>query len=222
MISFPPGEYGTLKVPEATIIRLSLYSRFLQQLIEKGVTMVMSAEIASGTGVNAAQVRKDLAYFGEFGLRGVGYYVKELYRNVMTILGLNREWNVVVIGAGNLGQALSLYRGFSSRGFKIAAVFDTDDSKIGQKLHDLEILPISKLLDFADKNPFEVGVITVPAKFAQKVADLLVLSKVKAILNFAPVVIAVPDEIDVRNVDLTVNLELLTFKMGLKNPQHTP
>ncbi len=202
------------KIPEASIVRLSVYSRHLARLDQKGIVTTSSGEIADGVGVSPAQVRKDLAYFGEFGTRGVGYNVKDLHRHILKILGLTNYWPVVLIGAGNLGTALCLYRGFRERGFRIVGVFDQDPQKQGQTLGDLEILPLDKLEQVIRENEAKMGIITVPSDFAQEITNLLVKYGIKAILNFAPRAITVPEDVELRNVDLAVNLEVLTFKLS--------
>jgi len=206
----------TLKIPEATIIRLSVYSRYLATCDRRGIVTISSNEIAEGVGVSSAQVRKDLAYFGEFGTRGVGYNVKDLHHHIMKILGLNQKWPVVIVGAGNLGTALSMYGGFRERGFYVVGIFDNDPRKIGYKLNGVEVYPLSKLKEVAQAEKARIGVITVPASAAQEVADLLIDAGVKALLNFAPVVLNVPPDVDLRNVDLSVNLEILTFNIGYR------
>jgi redox-sensing transcriptional repressor len=206
----------TIKIPEATIIRLSVYSRYLAQCDRRGIVTISSNEIAEGVGVSSAQVRKDLAYFGEFGTRGVGYNVKDLHRHIMKILGLNQKWPLVIVGAGNLGTALSMYGGFRERGFHVVGIFDDDPNKIGYKLNGVEVFPVSQLKEVVTEGGAKIGVITVPAPAAQEVANLLIESGVKAILNFAPVVLNVPPEIELRNVDLSVNLEILTFNLGYR------
>lgn len=206
----------TFKIPEASIIRLSVYSRYLHQLDNKGIITISSGEIAEGVGVSPAQVRKDLAYFGEFGTRGVGYNVKDLNRHIMKILGLDGKWPIVIVGAGNLGAALSMYKGFLERGFEISGVFDSDSDKIGSKLGDAVIKPLEELEKVVKENKVEIGVIAVPGQYAQEIADKLVKSGVNAILNFAPKVINLPPDIELRNVDLAVNLEILTFNLGMK------
>lgn len=205
-----------LKIPEATIMRLSIYSRFLKRLDKKGITTVSSGDIAEGVGVSPAQVRKDLAYFGEFGTRGVGYNVKDLIRYTVKILGLSEPWNLVMVGAGNLGSALVTYREFKERGFKIVGVFDNDLTKIGKHIADMEVLPLDELPQIAKENNVRIGIIAVPSKAAQDIADIMVKSGLEAILNFAPMSLNVPPEIEVRNVDLSVKLEILTFNLALK------
>lgn len=203
----------SLKIPEATIIRLSVYSRYLNQLDRKGVTTVSSGEIAEGVNGSSAQVRKDLAYFGEFGTRGVGYNVKDLDQQIIKILGLSNKWNVVIIGAGNLGSALTQYKGFQERGFRILAVFDNDINKVGLTIAGIPIIPISQLGSFIKNEKIQIGIVAVPAQHSQDVVDILVESGIMAVLNFAPRVINVPDHIEIRNVDLAVNLEILTFNL---------
>ncbi len=205
------------KIPEATVMRLSIYSRYLHQLIDENVETVSSDEIAQGVGVSSAQVRKDLAYFGEFGTRGVGYKVEELYGHLMKILGLDRRWNVVIIGAGKLGSALALYHGFIDRGFSIKAILDVDKKKIGSQLGPVEVESLKVLEDRVKENQINIGVVTVPASVAQEVTDQLIASGVKAILNFSPRVLKVPNNIILRNVDLSVNLEVLSFNLAYNN-----
>ena len=205
------------KIPEATVSRLSVYSRYLTEVEKQEIVNISSGEIAEGVGGTPAQVRKDLAYFGEFGTRGVGYNVKQLNQEIMGILGLKKRWNVILIGAGNLGSALSQYRGFQERGFNIVAVFDNDMNKVGLKLNGLPIYAVSQMSEFVDKNDISIGIITVPSEYAQDIADILVeTSSIKGILNFAPVVLTIPEEIEVRNVDLTVSLEVLSYNIEKK------
>ncbi len=204
----------TLKIPEATIIRLSVYSRHLTDVDRKGIITTSSGDIAEGVGVSPAQVRKDLAYFGEFGTRGVGYNVSDLRQHILRILGLSVDWSVCLVGAGHLGLALSTYKGFRERGFIITSIFDSDPRKVGTKVGDVEVLPIEQLKEVAKQNRTQIGILAVPAAVAQEIADQLIKAGVQAILNFAPVVLNVPPEIELRNVDLAVNLEVLTFNVG--------
>jgi len=206
----------TLKIPEATIIRLSVYSRFLTQIDKKGVVNISSGEIAEGVGGSPAQVRKDLAYFGEFGTRGVGYNVQDLNQHIIRILGLSEKWQIIIVGAGNLGSALTQYKGFRERGFEVVAIFDNDLNKVGLTLDGILIYPINQLKEIAREKNVQMGIIAVPAGHAQEVADLMVESGISAILNFAPVVISVPEQVELRNVDLAVNLEILTFNLALQ------
>lgn len=206
-------ELKEMKIPEATVSRLSVYSRYLTEVEKQNIVNISSGEIAEGMGGTPAQVRKDLAYFGEFGTRGVGYNVKQLNQEIMNILGLTKRWNVILIGAGNLGSALSQYRGFRERGFQIIGVFDNDLNKVGLKLNGLPIYAVNQMADFIENNDVAIGIIAVPAEYAQDIADILVETKIKGILNFAPVVLTIPDNVEVRNVDLTVNLEVLTYNI---------
>ncbi|MEW6172180.1 MAG: redox-sensing transcriptional repressor Rex [Bacillota bacterium] len=208
-----------MRVPEATVSRLSVYSRFLDRLDKNGVVTVSSGEIAKGVGVSPAQVRKDLAYFGEFGTRGVGYNVKDLTRYILKILGLTQLWPVVLVGAGNLGTALCAYRGFKDRGFNIVGVFDNDLLKIGKRIQELEVLPIEKVPEVVAQHGVRIGIIAVPQSATQSVADLLVKSGVEALLTFGPAVVQADENVIIRNVDLSIKLEILTFNLGFKELQ---
>jgi redox-sensing transcriptional repressor len=205
-----------LRIPEATVTRLSIYSRFLERLERRGITTVSSSEIAKGVGVSPAQVRKDLAYFGEFGTRGVGYNVKDLIHYILKILGLTRTWPVVLVGAGNLGTALCTYRGFRDRGFHIVGIFDNDLTKIGKRVQDLEVLPLERLPEVVEEHNVKIGIIAVPLSAVQDTADQLVACGIRSLLTFGPVVVDVPEEVVVRNVDLAVKLEILTFNLVFK------
>jgi len=203
-----------LKIPEATVVRLSLYSRHLRQLINDGTLTVSSGEIAAGVGVSSAQVRKDLAYFGEFGTRGVGYNVQELHGHIVRILGLNREWNVVIVGVGKLGSALAVYKGFASRGFNIVGLMDVSEQRIGLSLGKLVIEPLTILEQRIREKSVKIGIITVPGSAAQEVADMMTAAGVSSILNFSPRVLKVPKRVILRNVDLSVNMEVLSFYLS--------
>jgi redox-sensing transcriptional repressor len=204
----------TLKIPEATIIRLSVYSRHLTEVDRKGIITTSSGDIAEGVGVSPAQVRKDLAYFGEFGTRGVGYNVKDLRQHILKILGLSADWSVCLVGAGNLGLALSSYKGFRERRFIITSIFDSDPKKVGTMIGKVEVMPMEKLIEVAKQNQTRIGILAVPAPAAQEIADKLIEAGVQAILNFAPTILNIPPQIELRNVDLAVNLEVLTFNVG--------
>lgn len=207
----------TEKIPEATIIRLSVYSRYLRQLEKMGVITVSSGTIAEGVNGSPAQVRKDLAYFGEFGTRGVGYNVVDLSRYITRILGLDNKWNVIIAGAGNLGSALSQYKGFGERGFTVLALFDNDPARVGHKAGKIPVYNSSEMSRFIKENNVQMGITAVPAEFAQEVVDEMVKAGIKAILNFAPRVVYVPENVEYRSVDLAVNLEVLTFNMSFSN-----
>lgn len=201
------------KIPEATITRVSIYSRFLARLDRRGVITVSSGDIADGVGVSPAQVRKDLAYFGEFGTRGVGYNVLNLMHYTLKILNLNQPWPLALAGAGNLGTALCTHRGFKDRGFTIVGVFDNDLMKIGKGIEELTVQPLEEMPDIIQQHGIKIGIIAVPQRAAQDVADVMVQNKILAILNFTPTSLNVPEDIRVRNVDLSVALEVLTFNL---------
>ncbi len=202
-----------LKIPSATIGRLSIYSRYLKDADNKGIVTVSSQNIAKATGVTPAQVRKDLAYFGEFGTRGVGYNSRELYSYIMKILGLDRNWSVAIIGAGNLGRALCHYKGFAERGFNICCVFDNDPNKIGKKFADVEVFPMSALEEKVKVHNIKLGIIAVPASSAQEAADNMIKARINGIINFAPINVIVNENILLRRVDLAAQLEYLTYSL---------
>ena len=206
--------YKISKIPEMTIRRLSIYTRCLQHLEEDGVKTISSQELAERFNFNSAQVRKDLAYFGEFGVRGIGYYVAGLKAELQKILGLDREWPVALVGFGNLGSALFHYRGFGRQGFRISAIFDDDPAKTGRILDGIPILPLRDLSKEAKARNLQIGIVAVPAEAAQVVADRLVASGIKAILNFAPVRLKVAKDVRLKNVDLSIELESLSFAIS--------
>ena len=200
-----------VKIPEKTITRLSIYLRCLEELEAGGVTSVSSKQLAARFGLNSAQVRKDLAYFGQFGVRGLGYYIAELKHNLERILGLKQNWEVALIGVGNLGSALIAYKGFQARGFQISLAFDSDQAKVGHQIDGVVVMDVAKLVPTLRKRKVKIAVLAVPAATAQSVADLLVDSGVTAILNFAPTQLAVPERVKVQNVDLSVLLKTLSY-----------
>ncbi len=203
-----------LKIPEATIKRLSVYARYLSNLDAQDRRVISSAELAEECGMNAAQIRKDLAYFGEFGVRGVGYYVKDLLFDIRKILGLNKSWRVALIGVGRLGEALLSYGNFVKQGYHFVAVFDADPTKIGRPIgRGLEVLPLEELARVVAERGVELGIITAPAPSAQKVADRLVAANVKGILSFAPVRLTVPEGVIVKHVDLAQEFDSLAYLM---------
>ena len=203
------------QVSELTTNRLSVYLRSLNALDAAGVQTISSRALAEQFQLNAAQIRKDLAYFGEFGVRGVGYYVKELRRHLRQILGLDRKLRVVIMGAGNLGLALADYPGFRQEGFEIAALFDAAHEKIGhQSRSGVPILDIKELKRVAKRDRLDIAVIAVPAAHAQPVVDQVVVAGIKAILNFSPGALKVPADVKLKDVDLTVSLESLSFYLA--------
>jgi redox-sensing transcriptional repressor len=199
-------------VSDLTAGRLSVYLRCLNVLDAAGVKTISSRALAEQFRLNAAQIRKDLAYFGEFGVRGVGYYVKELKRHLRTILGLDRNVRVVILGAGNLGLALADYPGFRQEGFSIVALLDAERAKVGQQSRGgVQIHDISELRRLVKQNSIDIAVVAVPAESAQGVVDTAVQAGVRAILNFSPGTLKVPAGVKLKNVDLTVSLESLSF-----------
>jgi redox-sensing transcriptional repressor len=208
------------QVSELTTNRLSVYLRCLNELDANGVQAISSQALAEQFQLNAAQIRKDLAYFGEFGVRGVGYYVRDLRRHLRQILGLDRRLRVAIMGAGNLGLALADYPGFRQEGFEIAALFDTANQKIGQESRGgVPIHDIRDLARIARRERLDIGVIAVPAPHAQLVVEQVVAAGIKAILNFSPGALKVPPGVKLKNVDLTVSLESLSFYLAQGDPQ---
>src|SRR5947208_2685252 len=206
--------YRPPKIPEMTIRRLSIYTRCLLQLEEDGVRTISSQELAERFNLNSAQVRKDLAYFGEFGVRGIGYYVSGLKAELQRILGLDREWPVALVGLGNLGSALFHYKGFSRQGFRIAVVFDDDPAKIGREIGGVPIVSTRDLAREVKTRAIQIAVLAVPADAAQAVTDDLVAAGIKAVLNFAPARLRVPRDARLKNVDLSIELETLSFYLA--------
>jgi len=205
-------------IPSITINRLSIYHRCLEKILEtekrKELKIISSFKIAEMTGINSAQIRKDLAYFGEFGKRGIGYTVIDLEKELKKILGLDKKWSVIIAGAGNLGKALVKYRGFQKRGFIIKGIFDNNPSKIGKKLGHVFIYDIKEVEKFIQAENINIGILVVPADSAQEVADKMIAGGIKAILNFAPVHIVFPPEIKIHNVDLSIEFEGLTYYLS--------
>ncbi len=201
----------SVKIPESTAQRLSIYLRGLALLAENGTENVSSDKLGEYAGVNPAQVRKDLAYFGQFGIRGQGYAVQELKSRIAGILGTDQAWRVALIGIGNLGKALSAYKGFDKQGFQIAAIFDADEKKVGKPIRGIPVQPMQNLTQSVSELKIRIGIIATPAETAQSVADALVQAGVLCILNFAPARISVPKHIKLRYVDLSTELESLSF-----------
>jgi redox-sensing transcriptional repressor len=198
-------------VPEATVVRLPLYLRSLVAIADAGDTTVSSEALAAAAGVTSAKVRKDLSYLGSYGTRGVGYDVWHLIHEVRDALGLTQHWSIVIAGIGNLGQALAHYRGFTERGFRVAALVDTDAAKQGMRIEGLEVRPLDDLPELVEENAIAIGVIATPANAAQSVAERMVEAGLRSILNFAPAVVTVPEGVTVRKVDLAVELQILAY-----------
>lgn len=199
------------KIPDIIIGRLPVYLRALQRLSAKGIQTTSSQELGEIVGISAAQIRKDISQFGEFGKQGTGYSIPFLIERLKDILKINRVWEVVIVGMGDMGHALARYNGFSNRGFIIKMLFDNDPKKIGQKVGDFEILDISTLAEKIKQNKIKIAMVTVPAAAAQEVAEQLVKAGVKAILNYAPTSITVPAGVRVQHIDPATHLQRMTY-----------
>lgn len=203
--------------------RLPLYLRALTALAERSTETVSSEELATAAGVNSAKLRKDLSYLGSYGTRGVGYDVEYLIYQISRELGLTQDWPVVIVGVGNLGHALANYGGFASRGFRVVALLDADPARVGERLGGRTVRHVDELERIIVADRVSIGVIATPASSAQSVCDRLVTAGVTSILNFAPVVLTVPDEVDVRKVDLSIELQILAFHEQRKaSPEAEP
>jgi len=200
-----------LIIPRKTVYRLSLYYRALQRAKANQVDTVSSAALAKAAGVKPTQLRKDLTYFGQFGTRGLGYNVEALSSRLMEVLGTAHLQPVILVGAGNLGSALLKYPGFAKEGFEVAAAFDAVPSRQRAKDLGVRVLPSTKMKDFVRENHVRMAILTVPANVAQEVANDLIEAGIMAILNFAPIILQVPDNVVVNNVDLAIELENLSY-----------
>jgi redox-sensing transcriptional repressor len=209
-------------IPEATVARLPLYLRALNALSERSVPTVSSEELATAAGVNSAKLRKDFSYLGSYGTRGVGYDVEYLVYQISRELGLTQDWPIVLVGIGNLGAALANYGGFASRGFRVAALVDADPALTGKPVAGIPVQHIDTLETVVREQHVSIGVIATPAGAAQQVCDRLVGAGVTSILNFAPTVLAVPEGVDVRKVDLSIELQILAFHEQRKAGEESP
>jgi redox-sensing transcriptional repressor len=202
------------KISDSTVRRLASYLRFLEQSAAQGLTTISSADLAQRGGTTPAQVRKDLSFFGSFGKRGLGYSVPELAGRIRDILGLKRKHRVVLVGAGKMGGALLHYQGFRQHGFDVAAIYDRDPKKVGSRWNGLVVRDIRHMEVDLKKEPVEIAILVTPAEAAQEVADRLVRAGVKAILNFAPVQLHVPQDVAVQTVNMALELETLSFALA--------
>ena len=201
------------RIADSTVRRLSLYLRFLEESTNRGLVTISSDELARRGGTTSAQVRKDLSFFGSFGKRGLGYSVPELTESLREILGLRRDWQVIIVGAGKIGTALAQYRGFRQRGFRVTAVYDRDPKKIGTRWDTLTVRDMAEIeRDIAKEHP-EIAVLTTPAEEAQVVVDRLVSAGMRALLNFAPIQLQVPADVTLKNVNMAMELEGLSFAL---------
>jgi redox-sensing transcriptional repressor len=198
-------------IPEATVARLPLYLRSLVDMTDRGMQTISSEGLAEAAGVNSAKVRKDLSYLGSYGTRGVGYDVEYLIYQISRELGLTQDWNCVIVGVGNLGRALANYRGFGERGFRISALVDIDETKVGKPVDSMVIEDFADLERIVKEREISIGIVATTAGAAQDAADRLVSAGVKSILNFAPTVLQVPDDVSLRKVDLSIELQILSF-----------
>ncbi|MEY2710306.1 MAG: redox-sensing transcriptional repressor Rex [Actinomycetota bacterium] len=199
------------RIPEAAVGRLPIYLRILTDLVGEGTSQISSDQLDELAGVNAAKVRKDLSYLGTYGTRGVGYDVQYLLYQIQRELGLNQSWPVIIVGAGNLGQALANYAGITERGFHIVGIVDKDESKIGTVVGGVRVRHADELQQIAQSKGVSIGIVATPAPHAQEAADALVRAGIGSILNFAPTVLAVPKGVNVRKVDLALELQILSY-----------
>jgi len=201
------------RIADSTVRRLSAYLRFLEDFENRGLTTISSEELARRGGTTSAQVRKDLSFFGSFGKRGLGYSVPELAGRLREILGLGREWRVVIVGAGKIGAALAQYRGFRQRGFNILAAYDNNPEKVGKRVEGIEVRDIEQLERDIQREKPDIVVLTVPGDEAQRMVDRVVKAGVKAILNFAPTQLHAPADVTVKTVNMAMELEGLSFAL---------
>ena len=199
------------KIPDIIIGRLPIYLRALQHMADKGIQTTSSQELGEAVGISAAQIRKDISQFGEFGKQGTGYNIPFLLERLREILKINRIWEVALVGMGDMGHALSRYQGFADRGFHIALVFDNDASKVGKKVGDYVIKDTADIVEEIRKAGIKMAMLTVPAAVAQEVADKLVQAGVKAILNYAPISLNVPPGVKVQHIDPSTHLQRMTY-----------
>ena len=210
------------RIPEATVARLPVYLRALNALLEREIRTCSSEELATAAGVNSAKLRKDLSHLGSYGTRGVGYDVEYLRYQIAREIGLTQDWPVVIVGIGNLGHALANYSGFTSRGFRTVALLDADEARQGELVAGLKIRPFTELHAIVREHGVAIGVIATPAAAAQTVCDQMVDAGIRSVLNFAPTVLTVPDEVDVRMVDLSSELQILAYHEQRKSTPTTP
>jgi redox-sensing transcriptional repressor len=204
-------EQGARDIPEATVARLPVYLRALSALADQDITTCSSEDLAAAAGVNSAKLRKDLSYLGSYGTRGVGYDVDYLRYQIAREIGVTQDWPVVIVGIGNLGHALANFSGFRSRGFRVVALLDADPARHHEVVAGIDVRSFDDLDEIVAEHGVAIGVIATPANAAQDVADAMVAAGISSILNFAPTVIAVPDGVDVRKVDLSIELQILAY-----------
>jgi redox-sensing transcriptional repressor len=199
------------KIPDIIITRLPVYLRALQRMDDNGIKNTSSQELGESVGISAAQIRKDISQFGEFGKQGTGYSIPYLLDKLREILKVDRLWDVIIIGAGDMGHALARYQGFVDRGFNVTMIFDNDKAKIGQKIGDLTVEDIADMIERVKSSGISIAMLTIPAKVAQETTDQLVKAGVKAILNYAPISLNVPDDVKVQYIDPATHLQRMTY-----------
>ena len=199
------------KIPDIIIGRLPVYLRALQRLADKGILNTSSQELGEMIGISAAQIRKDISQFGEFGKQGTGYSIPFLVDRLRSILKVDRVWDVAIIGMGDMGHALARYNGFANRGFHVTMVFDNDSNKVGQKVGEFEIFSTAVMIEKLKQQKLKIAVLTAPASAAQEIADQLVKAGIKAILNYAPISLTVPDDVRVQYIDPVTHLQRMTY-----------
>lgn len=199
------------KIPDIIITRLPVYLRALQRMADNGVTTTSSQELGERVGISAAQIRKDISQFGEFGKQGTGYSIPYLIDKLREILKVDRMWDVIIVGAGAMGHALARYQGFANRGFNVVMVFDNDKTKVGQKIGDFTIEDIDNLVEKVRAANIKIAMLTLPASAAQGVADKLIEAGVRAILNYAPISLSVPKNVRVQHIDPATHLQRMTY-----------
>jgi redox-sensing transcriptional repressor len=202
------------RIADSTVRRLSLYLRFLEEFENAGLTTVSSDELAARGGTTSAQVRKDLSFFGSFGKRGLGYQVAELTQSMRRILGLERDWRVIIVGIGKIGSALAQYEGFQQRGFRVAGLYDSDPAKIGREVNDLPVRPLEAIAEDNRERPVDIAVIAVPAAAAQRVVDQVVAAGITGIMSFAPIQLHVAADVTLNTVNMAMELERLSFALS--------
>jgi redox-sensing transcriptional repressor len=202
------------RIADSTVRRLSLYLRFLEEFENAGLTTVSSEELAARGGTTSAQVRKDLSFFGSFGKRGLGYQVAELTQRMRRILGLERDWRVVIVGVGKIGAALAQYEGFRQRGFRVIGLYDSDPAKIGREILGLPVRPIESLAEDNREQPVDIAVLAVPGNAAQRVVDEVVAAGIVGIMSFAPIQLHVPSDVTLNTVNMAMELERLSFALS--------
>ncbi|HKZ71272.1 MAG TPA: redox-sensing transcriptional repressor Rex [Anaerolineales bacterium] len=203
-------------IPDIVVGRLPVYLRALSRMAQEGQTITSSKELGERLGISSAQIRKDLSHFGEFGKQGTGYQIEYLIEQVQRILKVNTEWEVALVGVGDLGRALAHYNGFVNRGFRISAPFDSDPAKIGTTIDELKIMDAAKMVEEIRARGLKVAMLAVPAEKAQAVADKLVEAGIRAILNYAPINISTPSGVRVQYIDPVIHLQRMTFYLDMK------